>query len=173
MFVVRFFLEVRAGLVHQLDQRCRLHFEFHLLVLDLAELQQLVHHAQHTLTVAVHDLQLTSYVRADPLVAQDVLYRSDDEGKRRTELMTDVGEEPQFDVRHLLLYLHFAAQTVVFAHDIDDQSDHGKHAADIQHPSPPSKPPRTLHNDRQRLLVVHFTAFAIRRANMEYIFAVP
>ena len=37
MFVVRLFAEIRAGLVHQLNQRRRLHLEFHLLVLYLAE----------------------------------------------------------------------------------------------------------------------------------------
>ena len=44
MFVVRLFLEIRARLVHQIAQQRLLHFQFHLLVLHLAELQQLVHH---------------------------------------------------------------------------------------------------------------------------------
>ena len=39
MLVIRLFLEIRAGLIHQFAQQRGLHFEFHLLVLHLAELQ--------------------------------------------------------------------------------------------------------------------------------------
>ena len=45
MLVVRLFAEIRAGLFHQVAQQGLLDLQFHLLVLHLAELQQLIHHA--------------------------------------------------------------------------------------------------------------------------------
>ena len=132
----------------------------------------MVHHAQHTLTVAVHDLQLAAYVRTDPFVAQYILYRPDDERQRGTQLMADVRKETQFDIRHFLLNLYLAAQTVIQAHDVDDQSDDGQHAAYIEHECPPPQPPGTQHEDGQPFLVVHFASFAVGRANMEGIVAV-
>ena len=119
MFVVRLFLEVRTGLLYQFAQHRLTQPQFHLLVLHFPELQQLVHHAEHALSVALHDFQLTADTLADTFVLQDIVDRRHDECERRTELMTDIGEEPQFDVGYLLLHQHFLPQGVVDADTID------------------------------------------------------
>ena len=123
MFLCCFFLEVRTRVFHQFAQQRRLYFEFHLLVLHLAEFEQLVHHAKHTLTVAVYDLQLTANALTDALRLEDVLYRTHDERERRTQLMTDVGEKAQLDIRHLLLHFHALPQTVIDGYRVYRQSD--------------------------------------------------
>ena len=84
MFLVRLFLEVRAGLFHKAAEHRLLQFEFHLLVLHLTELQQLVHHAQHTLAVTLHDLQLAADALTDALVLQYIIDRRYNERQRRT-----------------------------------------------------------------------------------------
>ena len=83
MFVIGLFLEVHTGLFYQFAQYSRLYFQFHLLILHFAEFQQLVHHPQHTLAVALYDLQLTTYILTDMLILQNILYRRHDECQRR------------------------------------------------------------------------------------------
>ena len=87
--------------------------------------------------------------------------------------MTDIREEPQFDIRHLLLHFHFLPQTVIDTHDINRQTDDQHQDNSIQHKCPPCQPPRTLYVDHQLLLIIHITAFAIGRTHTEDILAVP
>ena len=171
MLVVRLLLEIGTRLSDQFAQQRLLHLEFHLLVLDLAELQQLVHHTQHTLTVGLHDLQLAANRLRDTLVLQDILHRPDDERQRRTQLMADIGEEAQFDVRHLLLHLHLLTQLVVGGDDIDDHPYHQQYGQGIDSHGPPAQPGRTLYDNTQLLLVVHIRSLAVRAAHMERIVA--
>ena len=123
MFVVRLFAEIGARFFRQLAQKCLLHFEFHLLVLHFAELQQLVHHAQHALAVALNDLQLAADTLADTLRLENILHRSDDKRQRGAKFMADIGEETEFDIRYLLLNLHFLAQGIVNAYRINGRAD--------------------------------------------------
>ena len=74
--------------------------------------------------------------------------------------MTDVGEETQLDIRHLLLYLYLAAQLAIDANDINDEQDKQHYAYAVEHPCPPAQPPWTGYEDRKRLFVLHLRAFA-------------
>ena len=55
-------LEVVHHLPHEGHDVHLLHHQFHLVVLYLAEVQDLVHHAQHAVGVAFHHLQLSAHL---------------------------------------------------------------------------------------------------------------
>ena len=87
--------------------------------------------------------------------------------------MTDIGEEAQLDIRHLLLHFHFLAQAVVHTHEINGQTDDERNDGYIEHERPPCQPPRTRHIDHQLLLIIHIRSFPVGRTHTEDILAVP
>ena len=131
MLVICLFLEIHARFLYQFAQERRLYLQFHLLVLHLAELQQLIHHAQHALAVTLNDLQLAAYILIDSLGLKDILHRRDDQRQRGAQLMTDVREKAQLDIRHLLLHFHFLTQTVIHRYHEYDQGYSYANAEDI------------------------------------------
>ena len=173
MFLCRFFLEVRTRVFHQFAQQRRLYFEFHLLVLHLAEFEQLVHHAQHALAVAVYDLQLTANALTDALRLEDILYRTHDERERRTQLMTDVGEKAQLDIRYLLLHFHALPQAVIDGYRVYRQSDEQGYAQTVEQQSPPTEPYRPLYVNHELDSIVHIGSFAVGGPHMEDVRPVP
>ena len=81
-----------------------LHLHLHLPVLYLPEIEYLIDQMQHTVRIAFHNLQLLTNIRRHPLIAQDILHRTGNQGQRRAQLMGNIRKETQFHVRHLLLY---------------------------------------------------------------------
>src|SRR5882724_747439 len=74
--------------------------ELQLLLFQLAEVQQLIHHVQETPGVPVNKLELSlpgGVVR----VPDDLVHRSEDQRKGGTEFMADIGEEA--DLHHIEL----------------------------------------------------------------------
>ena len=81
-----------------------LHLHLHLLVLYLPEIEYLIDQMQHTVRIAFHNLQLLTNIRRQPLITQDILHRTGNQGQRRAQLMGNIRKKTQFHVRHLLLY---------------------------------------------------------------------
>ena len=121
----------------------------------------------------MYDLQLTANALTDALRLEDILYRTHDERERRTQLMTDVGEKAQLDIRHLLLHFHALPQTVIDGNSVYRQSDEQGYAQTVEQQSPPAEPYRPLYVNHELDGIVHIGSFAVGGPHVEDVRPVP
>src|SRR5882724_11743202 len=98
--VQAFFGSMKRKLFYEFYDVALAEAELQLLLFQLAEVQQLIHHVQETPGVPVNKLELSlpgGVVR----VPDDLVHRSEDQRKGGTEFMADIGEEA--DLHHIEL----------------------------------------------------------------------
>ena len=96
--------------------------KFFLILVYLAEVENLVYQIEQTGSIAMNHLQLSAF-RLISFFSDHTNQRRDYQGKRSTEFMTHIGEEVEFEFVQLLglldtvfLTLEFEFNTLLFEH---------------------------------------------------------
>ena len=94
------FLGHSFKIIHHLtDERYNihpLHLHLHLLILNLAEVQNLIDKTEHPIGVPFNHHQLFAGISRQFIILQDLLHRTGYQRKRSTQLMRYVSKETQF-----------------------------------------------------------------------------
>ena len=116
--------------------------ESQLAVLHLAEFKKLVYQPHHTLLVACYRRNGLLQVTRQPVAACQPLHAAMDYGERSTEFVTDVCEETQFELGHLLLQGYALAQHIDGVQLAVGEYCCSRTKQNVHGDCPPRQPPR-------------------------------
>ena len=102
-------IEIIVDAAHETDDFALFYIQLHIARIDLAELHQLVDESLQSLGSSVEGIDGVLGSIAFSL-GQHLLHSTLDDGERCTELMRDMGEEVDSEIRHLFLQCYLLVQ---------------------------------------------------------------
>ena len=158
---------------HNLTSKCHhldaLYLHFHLLVLNLPEIQYLINQAQHTVCISLYNLQLFTGILRQLRIVQHILHRAGYQGQRSTQFMRNVRKEAQFHVCHLLFHGHLMLQTIDCEQNIDSRHNNQHHKQHIQEIGKRSFPKRRKYLYIKQTSIFRPHTLGIGRTNLKHI----
>ena len=166
MLVLRHLTERAVDVAHEGDDVCFLHGQSQLVVVHLAERQQLVDEAQQAVDALLHRADGLLHIARQLAVGLYALHGAADDGERRAELMRDIGEELHLILRQLFLHPDAVAQVVDTAEvAVERPADDGDDTY-IYKVCPPSGPERRADDDDLADGVLVPLAVGVERAHL-------
>ena len=124
--------------------------------IHLSEVHQFLDEALHPVRIVLDDLHVAGRTALQAAIVQQLFARSADQGKRRAELMGNVGEETELGLVGFVfvllpkdLHLHFLLPLHAPADQQVDPPGHGCEQAGIEDIGPPGVPPGIADGDVQ------------------------
>ena len=157
-------LEEGVDVLHERHEVGLRHVHLHHSLVDLSQVHELVDEAEDALRVAANGLVDAAAVRIVVLLHEREQW-CDDERHRRANLVTDVHEEAQLRLTHLLgVYVLLQAQAVLLAAAALAQILPDAHSEQegVEAVGPPRAEPRAVDDNRKdTLLGLHAVAFGL------------
>jgi len=170
VLLLRHRVEVGHHLSQQSDEVSLFHLQLHLMALELSEIQDLIHHAKHTLRVDTHERQVRTVFLRQRTATEHLVHRSGNERERRAKFMGYVSKETQLNVSQLLLRVNTVAQAVDVEQDITNQAHEQKKQDGIKHPCPNRLGELRLDDETQASHIVHPHAVAVGGTYFQRVF---
>ena len=106
------------------------------MILNLAEVEYLVHKAEHSFRVPAYQGKVLAGSRREGFILQNFSYRTAYQGQRGTQFVRYIGEKAQFDIGELLFHIYTMTQAINIEQHVYNSCGEQDEQQTIEQPCP-------------------------------------